>query len=98
MRTIDIERTAYPRMKGNLTDKEVIEAYTLSPEEVELLRNYRSDVLALAVRMKYFEHLINHNFPLSDVPQKVVDSLAFQLQVAPSPLIEKKDPRFEQIH
>ena len=84
-------------MKTNLTDKEVIEAYTLSPEEVERLRNYRGDVLALAVRIKCFEHLINHNFSLSDVPQKVVDYVASQLQVAPFSLEEKKDPRYEQI-
>ena len=97
MRTVDIETTAYPRMKTNLTDKQVIEAYTLLPEEIKWVKNYRGDVLALAVRMKCFEHLMNHNFALADVPQKVVDYVASQLQVAPFSLEEKKNPRFERI-
>ena len=82
MRTVDIETTAYPRIKTNLTDKQIIETYTLSPEEIGLVRDYRGDVLALAVRMKCFEHLMNHNFSLSDVPQKAVDYVASQLQIA----------------
>ena len=81
MRTVDIERTAYPRLLANLTDKQVIEAYTLSSEEIQLARNYRGDILALAVRLKCFERLMNHNFSLADIPQKVVDYVAFQLQV-----------------
>ena len=97
MRIVDIETTEYPCMKTNLTDKQVIEHCTLLPEEIEWVKNYRGDVLALAVRMKCFEHLMNHNFSLADVPQKVVDYVASQLQVAPSSLEEKKNPRFEQI-
>ena len=30
MRTVDIERTAYPLLGGNITEKEVISRYTLS--------------------------------------------------------------------
>lgn len=71
MRTVDIETTAYPKLKANITDKEFIARYTLWPEEIAWVNNYRGDKLALAVRMKVFEHLLSQDLPLSKVPQPV---------------------------
>ena len=65
MRTVDIERTAYPQILGSITDKEVISRYTLSYDELELIKNYRGNKLSLAIRLKLFEHLLSHNVPLS---------------------------------
>ena len=97
MRTVDIERTAYPNLLGNITDKEVTSRYTLSYEELELVKSYRGNQLSLAVRLKLFEHSLSHNFPLSEVPQEVLDYVASQLQVLPERLSERKDSRSDQI-
>ena len=37
MRAIDIERTAYPQLKGDITDREMMERYTLEPAELSLV-------------------------------------------------------------
>jgi len=96
MRAIDIERTAYPQFKGNITDREIMERYTLEPAELSLIRDYRGDQLSLAVRLKLFQHLLNHNLPLEDVPQKIVDYVASQLQTLPRSLFDIRDSKYEQ--
>ena len=96
MRAIDIERTAYPQFKGNITDREIVESYTLEPAELSLIRDYRGDQLSLAVRLKLFQHLLNHNLPLEDVPQKIVDYVASQLQTLPRSLFDIRDSKYEQ--
>ena len=68
MREVDIERTAYPQLKRNITDREIIQCYTLSPVELALVKNYRGDSFSLAVRLKVFDHLLSHNLSLSEVP------------------------------
>lgn len=97
MRAVDIERTAYPQLKEDITDKEVMERYTLETAEISLVRNYRGDQLSLAVRMKLFQHLLHHSFPLEDTPRKVVDYVASQLQIPSYPLSDTRDPRHGQI-
>ena len=97
MRAIDIERTAYPHLKGDITDRELMERYTLEPSELLLIRDYGGDQLALAVRMKLFQHLLNHNLPLEEVPQKVVDYMAYQLQISSYLISDIRDPRYGQI-
>lgn len=97
MRAADIERTAYPQLKRNITDKEVTERYTLEPTELSLVRDYGGDQLSLAVRLKLFQQLLNHSFPLEDTPQKVVDYIASQLQALPRPLSDTRGPKYEQI-
>ncbi len=97
MREVDIERTAYPHLLGNITDREVVFRYTLEPEELSLVKNYKGNKLSLAVRIKVFGHLLSHNFPLSEVPQKVVDYMASQLQEKPETLSETKAQRYKQI-
>ena len=73
MRAIDIERTAYPRLKGDITDREIMEHYTLEPAELSLIRDYKGDQLSLAVRLKLFQHLLNHDLSFEDVPKKVIE-------------------------
>jgi len=96
MRAVDIERTAYPRLRGDITDSEVTERYTLEPAELSLVRDYKGDQLVLAVRLKLFQHLLNHNFLIEDIPPKVVDYVASQLQIQLShPPLETRGSRYE---
>ncbi|MDQ1327173.1 MAG: hypothetical protein QG641_453, partial [Candidatus Poribacteria bacterium] len=97
MRAIEIERTAYPQLKGDITEREIIERYTLEPSELSLVKSYRGDQLSLAVRMKLFQHLLNYNLPLEDVPQKVVDYVASQIQIQPYPLSDTRGSMYRQI-
>jgi TnpA family transposase len=97
VREVDIERTAYPRLLGSITDREVVFRYTLEPEELSLVKNYKGNKLSLAVRLKVFGHLLSHNFLLSEAPQKVVDYVASQLQEKPVTLSEIKAQRYKQI-
>lgn len=97
MRAVDIERTAYPQLKGDITDSEVMELYTLEPAELSLVRDYKGDQLSLAIRMKLFQQLLNHSFLLEDTPQKVLDYVASQLQVMPHLLSDTRGPKYEQI-
>jgi hypothetical protein len=97
MREVDIERTAYPQLNRNITDGEVIERYTLEPEELSLVKSYRGDSLSLAVRLKVSGHLRSHNLSLSEVPQKVIDYVASQLQVSSAIFSFTRDQRLRQI-
>lgn len=97
MREVDIERTAYPQLPLNITDREVIERYTLEPEELSLVRGYRGDSLTFAIRLKVFGHLLSHNLPLSEAPQRVVDYIASQFQEKPETLSESKDSQDDYI-
>lgn len=97
MREVDIERTAYPQLNKNITDREIIQRYTLSPEELSLVVGYRGNSLSLAVRLKVFAHLLSHNASLSDVPQGVIDYLASRLQVSSETCSFTRDQRLRQI-
>lgn len=97
MRAIDIERTAYPQLKGDITDRELMELYTLEPSELSLVKDYRGDQLSLAVRLKLFQHLLNHNSPIEDVPPKIVDYVASQLQTSSHPLSDTRSFRYRQV-
>jgi len=96
MRAIEIERTAYPQLKEDTTEREIIERYTMEPSEFSYVKGYRGDQLSLAVRMKLFQHLLNHDLPLEDVPQKVVDYIASQLQTPSRSLFDIRNSKFEQ--
>ena len=97
MRTGERERTAYPHLWRDITEQEVISRYTLSEEELKWVQHYRGNQLSLALRLKLFEHLISHSLPFSEVPEKVLDYVASQLQVLPQMLSENKDSKYEQI-
>lgn len=97
MREVDIERTAYPQLNRNITDREIIQRYTLSPEELSLVVGYRGNSLSLAVRLKVFAHLLSHNALISEVPQRVIDYLASQLQVSSESCSFTRDQRLRQI-
>lgn len=97
MREVEIERTAYPQLNRNITDREIIQRYTLEPEELSLVKRYRGDSLSLAVRLKVFAHLFSHNLSLSYVPQKVIDYVASQLQVSSETFSFTRDQRLRQI-
>ena len=97
MREVDIERTAYPQLNRNITDREIIERYTLEPEELSLVKNYRGDSLSLAVRLKVFGHLRSHNLSLSEAPQRVIDYVASQLKVSSETFSFTRDQRLRQI-
>ena len=68
----------------------------MEPSELSLVKNYRGDQLSLAVRMKLFQHLLNYDLPLEDVPQKVVDYIASQLQTLSRSLFDIRNSKFEQ--
>jgi hypothetical protein len=97
MRAIEIERTAYPQLKEDISEREIIERYTLEPSELSLVKSYKGDQLSLAVRMKFFQHLLNHNLPLNDVPQKIVDYVASQIQIQPHLLSDTRGSMYRQI-
>ncbi|MFQ5787693.1 MAG: DUF4158 domain-containing protein, partial [Thermodesulfobacteriota bacterium] len=97
MREVDIERTAYPQLNQNITDREIIQRYTLSPEELSLVQEYRGNSLSLAVRLKVFGHLLSHNLSLSEIPPRVIDYLASHLQVSSETYSFTRDQRLRQI-
>jgi len=97
MRAVDIERTAYPQLKGDITDREIMERYTLEPSELSMVESYRGDQLSLAVRMKFFQHLLNHDLTLEDVPQKIVNYVASQIQIQPYSLSDARGSMYRQI-
>jgi len=73
-----IHETAYPRIRSNVTDKELMELYTPSHEQLEFAnRNTREPVsrLGLLILLKTFQRL--GYFPtLSQVPQPVIWHIA----------------------
>ena len=97
MGRVNIEKTAYPRLKDDLTDEEIMECYTLEPSEIALMKTYKGDKLTLSVRLKNFQNLLNHNLSIKDTPKKVIDYMASQLQITSYNLINTKDSRHRQL-
>ena len=73
-----IHETAYPRIRSNVTEKELIELYTPSQEQLEFAdRNTRGKIqkLGLLVLLKVFQRL--GYFPmLQKIPQQVIRHIA----------------------
>ena len=89
-----IERTAYPRLKQNLTKGELKDFYTPTIEELDFVRRTtrKGDTqLHLLVQLKVFKQL--GYFPnLEDVPESLVKHLRSALQV-PGSIIPAVIPR-----
>lgn len=79
-----IDRTAYPRFKRVVSARELAEAFTPTPDEVEwACGKTQSDppLLALAVRLKAYQRL--GYFPkLPEIPDVVVDTVRGVLGLA----------------
>ena len=77
-----IERTAYPRFKRQLTDKELTEIYT--PTKPEIAFAYattkgESNIFNLVVVLKAFQRL--GYFPkLQDIPPKIINHIRSNLK------------------
>lgn len=70
-----IHDTAYPRLKYNLTQKEIASVYTLIDEEIAWLRKRRFKGELPLVYLKCFQRL--GNFPESgDIPVSVINCIA----------------------
>ena len=68
-----IERTAYPRPRSPLTDKELAADYTLSDDEVSFVRRHARGGrgrLSLAVLLKTRQRL-GYFLALSEVPDQI---------------------------
>lgn len=95
-----IDRTAYPRFKRVVSARELAEAFTPTPDEVEWARGRtQSDehFLALVVRMKSYQRL--GYFPkLADVPTVVVDHVRDKLELAQEVAAEADAERTAKRH
>lgn len=80
-----IERTAYPRLKQNLTKSELRDFYMPNSEEIEFVRQTarKEDTqLHLLVHLKLFGQL--GYFPnIEDVPESLINHLRSALQLSP---------------
>jgi len=76
------ERTAYPRLKQNLTKTELRDFYTPPSEEIEFVRQTarKEDTqLHLLVHLKLFEQL-GYFLNIEDVPELLISHLRSALQ------------------
>ncbi len=72
--------TAYPRFKSVVTDREVREVYTPTPDECELARQHTTGSVAqvaFLILLKTFQRL-GYAVSLTAVPVRVVDHIANQ--------------------
>ena len=73
--------TAYPRFKSAVTDRELREVYTPTPDEYELARQHTTGTLAqvaFLILLKTFQRL-GYTVSLTAVPVRVVDHIANQI-------------------
>src|SRR5436309_1224690 len=73
--------TAYPRFKSIVTDRELREVYTPTPDERELAREHTTGNIAqvaFLTLLKTFQRL-GYAVPLTAVPVRVVDHIAKQI-------------------
>ena len=80
-----IERTAYPRLKQNLTKTELRDFYTPTSEEIEFVRQTarKEDTqLHLLVHLKLFGQL-GYFLNIEDVPELLISHLRSALQLSP---------------
>jgi len=92
-----IERTAYPRLKSRLTQRELDETFTPTPAELALAREATkgSDEglrLNLLISLKCFQHL-GYFLPPEDVPDRVVRHVRSSLQLPASVAVGYDWPR-----
>lgn len=89
-----IERTAYPRFKQTLTESELAEFYTPSPEEIAFATETASGTLqqlALLVLLKSFQKL-GYLPRLNQVPRQIMAHIAGSMQIP----LPTKAPRLAQ--
>ena len=80
-----IERTAYPRLKQNLTKTELRDFYTPTSQEIEFVRQTarKEDTqLHLLVHLKLFGQL-GYFLNIEDVPELLISHLRSALQLSP---------------
>ena len=80
-----IERTAYPRLKQNLTKTELRDFYTPTSEEIEFVRQTarkQDTQLHLLVHLKLFGQL-GYFLNIEDVPELLISHLQSALQLSP---------------
>ena len=80
-----IERTAYPRLKQNLTKSELRDFYMPTSEEIEFVRQTarKEDTqLHLLVHLKLFGQL-GYFLNIEDVPESLINHLRSALQLSP---------------
>ena len=74
--------TAYPRFKSTVTDRELREVYTPSPDEYELARQHTTGTIAqvaFLILLKTFQRL-GYAVSLTAVPVWVVDHQGFTVR------------------
>lgn len=80
-----IERTAYPRFKRNLTQKELQDVYTPTSQEVKFAYSAAcgaEPLLHRLVMLKAFQRL-GHFPSIGDVPVSIVNYIRQQLSLSP---------------
>lgn len=73
-----IYETAYPRIKSRLSEKELVEIYTPTPEELLFAEKYakeNSSKLGLLIMLKAFQRL-GYFLPLHDIPKSIISHIA----------------------
>lgn len=73
--------TAYPRLKSTVTDRELRDVYTPTPDECDLARQHTSGSVALVaflILLKTFQRL-GYAVSLTAVPARVVEHIATQV-------------------
>ena len=69
-------------MKNNWTEEELIEFWTLSVQEQELLKNKKDfNKLGFAVSLKYYQYMFTHPTLNAAVPKSIVKHIAVQLRL-----------------
>jgi len=96
--------TNYPRLKPDISAKELREFYTPTPEEIALLQGISSQPhrrVLLAILLKMFQRL-GRFVLLRDTPERVVRhiarSLCYQLQITPHDLVDYDQSRSKREH
>src|SRR5579872_4154136 len=76
-------------MKRQWTNEELIDHFTLSPQELDLIGDSKTDhnLLGFAVLLKYFQYEGRFPSQKHDVPSIVIVHLAQQLGVVPEKII-----------
>ena len=90
-----IERTAYPRLKPQLTDTELAQLYHPDPAELDFIHRYArgdSPRLTLLVLLKCHQHL-GYLPLLKDIPEQVVAYLRDQLNMPPDVCLAEEAER-----
>jgi TnpA family transposase len=96
--------TTYPRLKQDISAKELRDYYTPTPEEIALIQEVSSQThrrVMLALQLKMFQRLGTFG-PLKETPERIVrhvaSSLSYQLKISPADLDEYDQSRVRRDH